>query len=86
MLFRSIPWGEVVEVLDASGRRQELNGARYTPLLIALPPGTYTVQVRNPGAPEPIAKAVTVRSQAAETVSVVFHRVSAQDYLQKTGF
>jgi hypothetical protein len=82
----AIPWGEVVEVLDASGRRQKLGDARYTPLSIALPPGTYTVQVRNPGAPEPATKAVTVRSQALEAVSVVFRRVNAQDYLQKTGF
>jgi serine/threonine-protein kinase len=86
LLIDAIPWGEVVEVVEPGGQHHEPSGARYTPLAIELPPGSYTVRVRHPGAPEPFEKAVTVRPEAVETVSVVFRRVSAQDYLQKTGF
>ena len=86
LVIDAVPWGEVVAVVDASGGRHEPVGASYTPLAIALPPGTYSVQVRNPRAAEPLATMVTVRPQAVERVSVVFRRVNAQDYLQKTGF
>jgi serine/threonine-protein kinase len=86
LVIDAVPWGEVVEVVDESGRHHEPGGARYTPLAIALPPGTYSVQVRNPRATEPLARVATVRSQTVERVSVVFRRVDAQDYLQKTGF
>jgi hypothetical protein len=86
LVIDAIPWGEVIAVVDASGRHHEPDGAHYTPLAIALPPGTYNVEVRNPGAAEPLARVVTVRSQALERVSVAFRRVGAQEYLQKAGF
>jgi eukaryotic-like serine/threonine-protein kinase len=86
LVIDAIPWGEVVEVVDAGGTHHEPSGVRYTPLAIPLPPGAYTVRVRNPGAAELLAAPATVRSQVVETVSVVFRRVKAEDYLLKTGF
>jgi hypothetical protein len=86
LVIDALPWGEVVGVVDASGRHHEPADRRYTPLAIALPPGTYKVELRNPGVAEPLTRTATVRSEAVETVSVVFRRIGAQDYLQKTGF
>src|SRR5262245_45731374 len=86
LVIDAVPWGEVVAVVDASGRHHEPEGARYTPLALALPPGSYDVQVRNPGAPQPLASVATVRAQSLERLSVTFRRVDAREYLQKNGF
>jgi serine/threonine-protein kinase len=86
LVIDAAPWGEVVEVVDAEGKHHEPGSTRYTPLALALPPGTYTVQVRHPGASKPQARTATVRAEAVERVSVVFRRVDALDYLQKSGF
>jgi serine/threonine protein kinase len=86
LVIDAAPWGEVVEVVDAEGRHHEPGSARYTPLALALPPGTYTVQVRHPGASKAQARTAVVRAEAVERVSVVFRRVDAEDYLRKSGF
>jgi hypothetical protein len=86
LVVDAAPWGEVVEVRDATGRRHELGAGRYTPMALALPPGTYTVILRRPGVSEPRTAVATVRADGVETVSVVFHRVDAQDYLERTGY
>ena len=85
LVIDASPWGEVVDVVDGGGKHFEPSGARYTPLAIPVPPGTYTIQVKNPGSAEPFAKAATVQAAGTETVSFVFRRVNAQDYFQKTG-
>jgi serine/threonine protein kinase len=86
LVIDAAPWGEVVAVVDSSGRHHEPERARYTPLALALPPGSYSVQVRHPGAAQPLASVATVRSQSLERVSVTFRRVDAREYLQRTGF
>jgi hypothetical protein len=86
LVIDAAPWGEVVAVVDASGRHHEPERARYTPLALALPPGRYSVEVRHPGVAQPLATTATVRSEAVERLSLTFRRVDARDYLQKTGF
>jgi serine/threonine-protein kinase len=86
LVIDAAPWGEVVAVVDASGRHHEPERARYTPLALALPPGSYSVEVRHPGAVQPLASTATVRSDSVERVSVTFRHVDAREYLQKTGF
>src|SRR5262249_26952552 len=86
LVIDAAPWGEVVAVVDASGRHHEPERARYTPLALALPPGSYSVEVRHPGVAQPLATTATVRSESVERLSVTFRRVDARDYLQKTGF
>jgi serine/threonine-protein kinase len=86
LVIDAAPWGEVVAVVDASGRHHEPDHAGYTPLALALPPGSYSVEVRHPGVAQPLATTATVRSEVVERLSLTFRRVDARDYLQKTGF
>ncbi len=41
------PWAEVVEVVGRDGERADLNGAKYTPLVVVLAPGSYKIVLRN---------------------------------------
>jgi hypothetical protein len=85
LVIDAAPWGQVVEVVDSSGKHHEPSDARFTPMALALPPGTYTIEVTNPSAREPFSRKATVRADTIETVSVVFRRVDPQEYFQRTG-
>ncbi len=84
LLIDALPWGEVVEVVDAQGRRQTLPPSRYTPLFLSLAPGSYTVEVKNPGFPSQKAN-VSVRVADLERRILEFRRVDAGDYLRRSG-
>jgi eukaryotic-like serine/threonine-protein kinase len=85
LVIDALPWGEVAEVVDASGLRRAIGGAPDTPLALELPPGEYTVRVRNPAFAEALALTATVKPGAVERRLVEFRRVDAADYFRKTG-
>jgi len=62
------PWAEVVEVVGGDGERADLNGAKYTPLVVALAPGSYKIVLRNTHYGE---KTVQTDIVAGETTSEV---------------
>ena len=84
LVIDALPWGQVAEVTDARGSRQTLDGGPDTPLALALPPGEYTVRVKNPGFPDTSLTAV-VKPGAVERRLVEFRRVDAAEYFRKTG-
>jgi len=84
LVIDALPWGEVVSVVDAKGGRHEPSSARFTPLALSLPPGDYTVEVRNPGYP-PRSVNVSVAAAGTETRLVEFQRVDAAAYLKRAG-
>ena len=47
LIIDASPWAEVVEVVGGDGERADLNGATYTPLVVALAPGSYDIVLRN---------------------------------------
>ncbi|MFI5184356.1 MAG: protein kinase [Vicinamibacteria bacterium] len=85
LVIDALPWGEVVLVTDSKGGRHEPSSARFTPLSLALPPGDYTVEVRNPSFPKPLSTSVSVRAAAVETRLLEFRRIDASDYLKRAG-
>jgi len=84
LLIDALPWGEVVEVVDAQGRRQTLPSLRDTPLALSLAPGSYTIEVKNPGFGSQKAT-VSVRAADVERKTLEFRRVDASDYLRRSG-
>ena len=50
-----------------------------------LPPGDYTVEVRNPSFPKSLSTTVSVREAGSETKVFEFRRVDAADYFKRTG-
>ena len=65
--------------------RRAIGGAPDTPLALDLPPGEYTVRVRNPAFADTLALTATVKPGAVERRVVEFRRVDAADYFRKTG-
>jgi hypothetical protein len=85
LVVDALPWGEVVSVVDAQGARQASAGPRYTPVALQLPPGEYTVEIRNPGFPKAVSVKARVRAAAVETRVAEFRRVDATAYFRKAG-
>jgi hypothetical protein len=84
LVIEALPWGEVVEVVDAQGRRQALPPSRDTPLCLSLAPGSYTVEVKSPGFGSQKAS-LSVRAADVERKVLEFRRVDAADYLRRSG-
>jgi serine/threonine-protein kinase len=85
LVIDALPWGEVTEVVRADGTRPPLGGLAVTPLALDLPPGDYTVSVRNPGFAETRSLTATVKPAAVEHRLVEFRRVDASEYFRRTG-
>lgn len=81
----ALPWGEVVSITDSHGARHEPPASRFTPLSLPLPPGDYTVEVRNTAFAAPLSVTVTVRAAQAERRLLEFRRVDAAEYFKRTG-
>jgi tRNA A-37 threonylcarbamoyl transferase component Bud32 len=85
LVIDALPWGEVTEVVRADGTRPPLGGLAVTPFALDLPPGDYTVSVRNPGFAETRSLTATVKAAAVERRLVEFRRVDASEYFRRTG-
>jgi tRNA A-37 threonylcarbamoyl transferase component Bud32 len=85
LVIDALPWGQVAEVVDASGTRRNLGSGAETPLALDLPPGEYTVRVRHPSFTDVRSVSAVVKAGAVERRLVEFRRVDAADYFRKTG-
>ncbi len=84
LVIDALPWGEIVRVTDARGSEWPLPAARFTPLVLDLPAGDYTLEVRHPDFPRPLTERVVVSAEKAQT-RVEFRRIDAADYFKRTG-
>ena len=85
LVIDALPWGEVTEVVQPDGTRRIMDGPAVTPLALELPPGEYTVRVRNPGFAQPLSVTATVKPAAVERRLLEFRRMDASDYFRRTG-
>jgi serine/threonine-protein kinase len=60
LIVDALPWGEVIEIRDAQGRTQPVPAAAYTPIVLSLPAGRYTIRLSNPAFPQPAVIAAEV--------------------------
>ncbi|HEY6555406.1 MAG TPA: protein kinase [Vicinamibacteria bacterium] len=82
----ALPWAEVIEVTDSSGKRWPLPATPFTPLRLTLPVGEYSVTLKNPHTGPAVTRKAAVATAASEPVLVVLRRVDAEEYLRKAGF
>jgi tRNA A-37 threonylcarbamoyl transferase component Bud32/tetratricopeptide (TPR) repeat protein len=82
----ALPWAEIVEVSDATGKKWPLPATRFTPLALTLPAGEYSVTLRNPAAGGTVTRKARVRATASETLLVELRKVDAEDYFRRAGF
>ena len=80
-----LPWGRVERVQDADGRKWQDGLPQYTPLLVHLPPGKYSVIVSNPNFAEPITIAVEVRTGERTVGSGRFEAIDPKAYFRSQG-
>jgi len=84
LVVNASPWAEVVEVVGGDGERADLNGASYTPMVVALTPGSYDIVLRNAEYGE---KTVRTDVVAGETTSemVPFAEIDEDQFLKSLG-
>jgi serine/threonine protein kinase len=82
----ALPWAEVVEIADATGKKWPLPATRFTPFSLTLPAGQYSVTLRNPEAGPAVTRKAMVKAAGSESLLVELHRVDPEDYLRKAGF
>jgi serine/threonine-protein kinase len=86
LVLDAVPWGEVVEIVNAHGQKQALGDQRYTPLVVALSPGHYTVTVRNPDVPQPVKIEAEVLSGATVHGLATLKQVTEEELFHALGW
>jgi tRNA A-37 threonylcarbamoyl transferase component Bud32 len=85
VVIDAVPWGEVVEIIDAKGQTHPVGEEHFTPLLLQLPPGDYTITVQN-GSAAPSHLKVSVQPGKQVDVHAQFTPVDVDAYFGKAGF
>lgn len=84
LLINALPWAQVTSVKDAGGV-EHLTGAAETPLLLALPPGSYKVQLANPHSSRSVVLDGVVTANALSRVEAELDRVDIDTYIDSLG-
>lgn len=84
LLINALPWAQVTSVKNALGVEQ-LTGAAETPLLLALPPGSYKVQLANPNSKRSIVLDGVVTANAVSRVEAELDRIDIGTYVDSIG-
>lgn len=83
LIINATPWGEVKSIKDKDGVEKLLTRPTYTPFLISLPAGNYTVELTNPNSGKSISRPVTVmKSGNPAELKVELDPVDAEEYLK----
>jgi tetratricopeptide (TPR) repeat protein/predicted Ser/Thr protein kinase len=80
------PWGEVVEVRDASGKTISLPPDNSTPLVLSLVEGQYSVTVRGDSGSQPVKLDVNVARQKLVQTRAEFRSMTAEQYFERSGW
>jgi len=78
------PWAEVVEVVGRDGEHANLNGAKYTPLVVTLAPGSYDIVLRNTDYGEKIVRA-DINGGETTSQMVPFAEIDEDHFLRSLG-
>ena len=89
LIVDALPWGEVIEVRDAEGKTQPIPAGAYTPIALSLPPGRYTIRLRNPAFEQSAVIAAEVptggRTQSVRAVAE-FRAGDVDEFLKGMGW
>jgi len=82
LVVDAVPWAEVLRIEDEAGHAIEPAGDRYTPLLLSLPPGLYTVQLSHPKLGKKSARSEVVAGRTS-TLRVPFDPDVSETYFRQ---
>ena len=60
LLVDAVPWGQITAITAADNTPQPVPNGGYTPISLALPPGSYTLTLAHPSRIEPVTLQVTL--------------------------
>ena len=86
LVLNAYPWAKVESVLDANRQPVALPAEAVTPLVLALPAGSYVVTFRHPEADGAKQRVVTVEAKKRVAVNAAFTTISAKDYFSRAGW
>ena len=86
LVVEAVPWGQIVHVIDASGRDLPLPSNPYTPVALTLPPGHYTVSLAHPDALTNRTCNVDLVAGGAGVCRVEFAAIDVNQFLQDSGW
>jgi serine/threonine protein kinase len=84
LVIDAFPWGEVIRVQDSDGKNWLSGKPEYTPMSLDLPPGKYTVVMKNGNFPEQTPSAEVAEGASISCVGI-FERIDPAAYLEMEG-
>lgn len=85
LTIKGLPWGEIQSVTDGSGRNVAITKPLYTPAILRLPRGVYSVRLWNPNSGRAITLSARVEAGASNTYQATLDDVDAESYLRSVG-
>jgi len=86
LVLNAQPWGRVERVQDGDGKAVELPADASTPLVLALPAGSYTVTFSHPQSRRPVSVIARVQARQRSVASAAFPTITAEDYFSRAGW
>ena len=86
LVLTAVPWGQITAIRDSEGQAQPLPGDAYTPLVLSLPPGEYSIEIRNDSSRRPITRTVRIESGGEVSERVEFAEVSVDEFFASLGW
>lgn len=80
------PWGEISQIVNASGEGIAIPDSPYTPSALWLPAGSYVVTVTNPYSGDSATCQVQVPEDASQPCKITFAPLDAIQYFKQTGW
>ncbi len=85
LVIHAVPWAEVAEIRNAEGELIAVPRPGVTPLAVPLPPGRYTVLLRNPLLGKHGSTQVELRPGETLRCQVAIEQLDAVEFLKKAG-
>ncbi len=85
LVLTALPWAQLTAVEGAGGSR-DLPDEPFTPLILSLPPGEYTLTLVHPSAAQPRQIEVQIGAGATTREMVDFAEVDTEEYFRRLGW
>ncbi len=83
----AVPWGEIVSLENpAAEEPPPISPSRFTPVIMSLPPGEYTVSLRYPPTGRVEERVIRIDSDTRVDERVIFENLDAKAYFQRVGW
>jgi hypothetical protein len=86
LVIEARPWAEVARIVDRRGREHPAGPEPYTPLVVELPAGEYTVELRHPDLPELRRCRVRVPAAGVGRCRQEIERLDARRFFAEAGW